>query len=172
MPERLSSGARRWAQWVSIAGLAAVFVVFIYGVGMRYLFNRPVGWADEVVTLLAVWTVLWTAAFVLRWSEFISFDVLFVSLKPGAQRLMLLVANSAFALLMLAALPAMIDYTLFLWREKTDMLELRLDFVYAIFPVFFIGIVVRQLLTIRRLLSAHWQQELLKWKGEDSPTAP
>jgi TRAP-type C4-dicarboxylate transport system permease small subunit len=49
---------------------------------------------------------------------------------------------------------------------------LRLDFVYAIFPVFFIGIVVRQLLTIRRLLSAHWQQELLKWKGEDSPTAP
>jgi TRAP-type C4-dicarboxylate transport system permease small subunit len=121
---------------------------------------------------LAVWTVLWTAAFVLRWSEFISFDVLFISLKPGAQRLMLLVANSAFALLMLAALPAMIDYTLFLWREKTDMLELRLDFVYAIFPVFFIGIVVRQLLTIRRLLSAHWQQELLKWKGEDSPTAP
>lgn len=78
---------------------------------------------------------------------------------------MLLVVNIVFVALMLAALPGMIDYTLFLWREKTDMLEMRLDFVYAIFPIFFIAIVLRQLASIWRLLSARWEQELSQWTG-------
>jgi TRAP-type C4-dicarboxylate transport system permease small subunit len=105
-----------------------VFVLFIYGVGMRYLLNRPVSWTDEAVTVLMAWSVLWTGAFVLRWSEHISFDIVFINLAPKRQRLMLLVGNSVFVILMLAALPGMVDYTLFLWREKTDMLEMRLDF--------------------------------------------
>jgi len=58
-----------------------------------------------------------------------------------------------------------VDYTLFLWRERTDMLGMRLDFVYAIFPFFFAVIVVRLLLSIRRLLGPHWQDELAHWGG-------
>ncbi|MCY7305855.1 MAG: TRAP transporter small permease subunit [Rhodoferax sp.] len=156
---------RRLAVAVSTLSLAMVFVLFIYGVGMRYLFGRPIGWVDEAVTVLSVWSVLWTAAFVLRWHEHISFDIVFINLAPRRQRAMLLVVNTVFVALMLAALPGMVDYTLFLWREKTDMLEMRLDFVYAIFPVFFIAIVLRQLASIWRLLSPRWEQELNQWTG-------
>ena len=119
-----------------------------------------------------VWSVLWTGAFVLRWSEHISFDIVFVNLAPERQRLMLLVGNLAFVILMFAALPGMVDYTLFLWREKTDMLEMRLDFVYAIFPIFFIAIVVRQLLSLWRLMSPRWTAELARWTGEDQRETP
>lgn len=160
------------AEAVSTLSFAALFVLFIYGVGMRYGFNRPVSWTDEAVTVLAAWSVLWTAAFVLRWSEYISFDIVFVNLSPQRQRQMLLVVNGAFVALMLTALPGMVDYTLFLWREKTDMLEMRLDFVYAIFPIFFSAIVVRQLLSIRRLLSSRWQAELRQWTGLDAEASP
>ena len=45
-------------------GLGTVFVLFIYGVAMRYLFNRPISWADEAVTVRMVWSVLWTAALI------------------------------------------------------------------------------------------------------------
>jgi len=83
-----------------------------------------------------------------------------------------LIGNAAFVVLMLAALPGMVDYTLFLWREKTDMLEMRLDFVYAIFPIFFIGIVVRQLLSLRRLMSSNWQAELARWTGDEQREPP
>jgi len=162
---------KRLAEAVSTLSLGVVFVLFIYGVGMRYLFNRPISWTDEAVTVLAVWSVLWTGAFVLRWSEHISFDIVFVNLAPKRQRLMLLIGNAAFVLLMLAALPGMVDYTLFLWREKTDMLEMRLDFVYAIFPIFFIGIVVRQLLSLWRLMSPRWPAELARWTGDDREQA-
>ena len=163
---------KRLADAVSTLSLGVVFILFIYGVGMRYLLNRPVSWTDEAVTVLAVWSVLWTGAFVLRWSEHISFDIVFVNLAPKRQRLMLLVGNTAFVVLMLAALPGMVDYTLFLWREKTDMLEMRLDFVYAIFPIFFIAIVVRQLLSLWRLMSPRWQAELARWTGDDQRGSP
>jgi TRAP-type C4-dicarboxylate transport system permease small subunit len=162
---------KRLAEAVSTLSLGVVFVLFIYGVAMRYLFNRPISWTDEAVTVLAVWSVLWTGAFVLRWSEHISFDIVFVNLAPKRQRLMLLIGNAAFVVLMLAALPGMVDYTLFLWREKTDMLEMRLDFVYAIFPIFFIGIVVRQLLSLWRLMSPRWPAELARWTGDDREQA-
>jgi TRAP-type C4-dicarboxylate transport system permease small subunit len=163
---------KRLAQAVSTLSLGAVFVLFIYGVGMRYLLNRPVSWTDEAVTVLTVWSVLWTSAFVLRWSEHISFDIVFLNLAPARQRLMLLVANVAFVVLMLVALPGMVDYTLFLWREKTDMLEMRLDFVYAIFPIFFIAIVLRQLRSLWRLMSSRWQDELANWTGADREPLP
>jgi TRAP-type C4-dicarboxylate transport system permease small subunit len=163
---------KRLAQAVSTLSLGAVFVLFIYGVGMRYLLNRPVSWTDEAVTVLTVWSVLWTSAFVLRWSEHISFDIVFVNLAPARQRLMLLVANVAFVVLMLMALPGMVDYTLFLWREKTDMLEMRLDFVYAIFPIFFIAIVLRQVRSLWRLMSSRWQDELANWTGADREPLP
>ncbi len=82
---------KRLAEAVSTLSMGVVFVLFIYGVGMRYLLNRPVSWTDEAVTVLMVWSVLWTGAFVLRWSEHISFDIVFVNLAPKRQRLMLLV---------------------------------------------------------------------------------
>ncbi|NDB00907.1 MAG: TRAP transporter small permease, partial [Betaproteobacteria bacterium] len=163
---------KRLAEAVSTLSMGVVFVLFIYGVGMRYLLNRPVSWTDEAVTVLMVWSVLWTGAFVLRWSEHISFDIVFVNLAPERQRQMLLVGNLAFVILMFAALPGMVDYTLFLWREKTDMLEMRLDFVYAIFPIFFMAIVVRQLLSLWRLMSSSWQDELARWTGDDQRESP
>jgi TRAP-type C4-dicarboxylate transport system permease small subunit len=163
---------KRLAEAVSTLSMGVVFSLFIYGVGMRYLLNRPISWTDEAVTVLMVWSVLWTGAFVLRWSEHISFDIVFVNLAPKRQRLMLLVGNLAFVILMFAALPGMVDYTLFLWREKTDMLEMRLDFVYAIFPIFFIAIVVRQLLSLWRLMSSSWQDELARWTGDEQRESP
>ena len=171
---RRMSGAAHKGLWaalgrasaaISMLSLGTVFVLFIYGVAMRYLFNRPISWVDEAVTVLMVWSVLWTAAFNLRWSEHISFDVIFINVRLQAQRAMLLLVSALFVLLMLAALPGLVDYTLFLWRERTDMLGLRLDFVYAIFPFFFAVIVLRLLLSMRRLLGREWHDELRSWGG-------
>jgi len=80
-PRGLATRFSRFTAAVSVASLAIVFVLFVYGVAMRYLLNRPVSWVDEVVTLLTVWCVLWTAAFGLRWSEHISFDVIFINVS-------------------------------------------------------------------------------------------
>ena len=171
MENRAGALFYRFTAAVSSGSLGLVFLLFIYGVGMRYLFDRPISWVDEAVTVLTVWSVLWTSAFRLRWTEYIAFDVLFINLSERAQRIMLATILALFVALMLAALPGLIDYTLFLWRERTDMLEMRLDFVYAIFPFFFVVVVLRMLVCIVRLAGANWRAELRSW-GADSQADP
>ncbi|MCZ8103263.1 MAG: TRAP transporter small permease subunit [Burkholderiales bacterium] len=164
-PRQVANWARQAAAWVAAWSLGLVFVLFVYGVAMRYLFNRPQGWVDEAVIILSVWSTFWTAALVLRWPENIAFDVLFANLGPAAQRAALLFGCTAFVVLMGAALPGLVDYTLFLWRERSDTLQLRLDVVYAVFPAFIIVIVLRLCFTIAALVGPGWQDELSRWSA-------
>lgn len=154
---------RRLAENVAAASIAIVFALFVVGVGARYLFNRPIAWIDEVVTILSVWSTFWTAALVLKWREFIAFDVVFEMLGAAGRRAMLVLGAVLFVAISLAALPGMIDYTLFLWRETTDTLRWRLDWVYSVFPAFFVVLVVRLLLTLRQLTFGAWRDELAAW---------
>ena len=159
---------RRLAEWVAPASIAAVFVLFVVGVGARYLANRPIAWIDEVVTILSVWSTFWTAALVLKWREFIAFDVIFGVLRPAGQRATLGIGIVAFLAVMLAAMPGMVDYTLFLWRETTDTLRWRLDYVYAVFPAFFVVIAIRLLFVLYRLVLGDWRSEVMEWSTSDA----
>lgn len=156
---------RRLAALISAWSLAGVFAIFVFAIGLRHVFGISLSWSDEAVTLLSVWSMFWTAAFVLRWPEFIAFDVLFAALAPPAQRALLLAGALSLALLFAAAMPGMVDYTLFLWRERTDSMGLRLDVVFAVFPAFLAVIVLRLSLTIARLLGPHWRAELQRWSA-------
>jgi TRAP-type C4-dicarboxylate transport system permease small subunit len=157
---------RRAAGAIAAASLFGVFAIFVLGIGMRHLFGVSLSWTDEAVTLLAVWGMFWTAAFVLRWPEFIAFDVLFAALPPAAQRGMLLAGAAALVALFGAGMPGMVDYTLFLWRERTDSMEIRLDIVFAVFPAFVAAMLLRLLLVIARLLGPGWRGELARWSGD------
>ena len=158
----------RAAGIITAASLGLVFALFLLGIAMRYIVNRPLSWTDEAVTLISVWSTFWTAALVLKWREHIAFDIVFSQLPAGGQRIALGLGAAAFIALMGAALPGIIDYVLFLWRETTDVMRLRLDFVYAAFPAFLIVILARLAWTIRGLASARWREELDRWSGADS----
>ena len=160
---------QRAAGVIAALSMLVVFVLFVFGVGMRYLANRPQNWIDETVTLLSVWGTFWTAAFVLKWPQLIAFDVLYNHLSAARQRLCLMAGALAFVVLIGAAMPGMVDYTLFLWRERTDALQLRLDYVYAIFPLFFAVMILRLLMVVRNLAGAQWRAELARWAGEETP---
>ncbi len=163
---------RRIAGVIAAYSIGIVFVLFVTGVAMRYVFHRPQSWIDETVTLLTVWSTFWTAAFVLKWPEHIAFDIVYAHVSPRLQRIFLLAGLCAFCALMLAAMPGMIDYTLFLWRERTDSMQLRLDWVYAIFPLFFVVIIVRMLFAIRKLASRDWRQETAHWSSDQTGDQP
>ena len=49
---------------------------------MRYFFNNPIRWAEEVVTSLFVWTVFIGSAFAYRRHSHLGVDIL-VNLLPG-----------------------------------------------------------------------------------------
>lgn len=145
---------------IARVAMMLVFGMFIYGVGMRYLFDKPQSWVDEAVTILAVWLVFWTSAFVLKWSELISFDILVNAFPRHIQRFLIAAAAIAYAAVVGAALYPIIDYVMFMKIMTTDMLLLRLDFVYSIFVVFLIATALRALVLGVRLLRGNWEPVL------------
>jgi hypothetical protein len=60
----------------------------------------------------------------------------------------------------LYALPAAVDYILFLWRERTPVLRLRLDYIYACFAVFMLAVIIRMAYRLVLLAGARWRQGL------------
>jgi TRAP-type C4-dicarboxylate transport system permease small subunit len=137
-----------------------VFVAFIYKIVMRYAAGDAVAWADEISVVLFVWMIFWANAFVVEDRRQIRFDLVVRLLPPPWRRaagiLRLLVVGGLFAW----ALPGVIDYTTFLWRERTPVLSLRLDFVYSCFAIFAIAVVVRSIIQVVQLLRPHWRQHV------------
>ncbi|AUM74640.1 hypothetical protein CYR75_10425 [Paracoccus jeotgali] len=161
------STLRLLAGRLALLGMFAIFAIFIYGVGMRYA-GHPPRWVDEVVTILAAWVVFFTSAFVLRWSEFIAFDMVFRALPPNAQRVSMTAAALIFIVVFGYIFYALVDYVLFMRISTTDMLEIRLDYIYAIFPVFIAAICVRLAILIWQLTLGDHEAALAELSPADS----
>lgn len=149
---------RSMALVIGVIGLASTLGIFIYGIAMRYLWGTPQTWTDEAVTILATWVVFWTGAFVLRWSEFISFDLVYSIVPPQVRRWLLLAGSSTFVLVFAWLIWEIIDFINFMAFFRTDMMRIRLDLVYSIFALFLIVMSVRLAWLCIRLLGPKWRQ--------------
>jgi len=157
-PAAIAKGAIAAVEAVGIALYAAMFLTFIAGVAMRYLFGRPLTWSDEFCVVLLLWCTFWAGAFVVRLGEHVTFDILYMAAAPSGRRTMAFFAAVGFAVLLLVALPATWSYTSFLWRETTSTLRLRLDWIYACFPLFMAVIGLRLLWRGGQLARRDWQR--------------
>jgi TRAP-type C4-dicarboxylate transport system permease small subunit len=136
---------------------ASVFVIFNYKIITRYLEHDEAAWADEVSVILFIWIIFWANAFVVRDREQITFDLVYHRLsnrwKRGFALARLLLIGGIFAW----SLPGSLDYILFLNRERTPVLDLRLDFVYSCFGLFLIAVVVRSAWAAIGLVGPRWR---------------
>lgn len=151
---------RRAAELISGAMFAGIFIVFIAGIAMRYLFHKPLLWGDEVAMLLMLWCTFWTDALVVRSSDHIAFDVLWDAVSPETRRIIGIVGSALFALIFIAALPTIVDYILFLRRERTDTLELRLDIVFSCFIIYIVMAIIRLIARLVAMCGANWREHV------------
>jgi TRAP-type C4-dicarboxylate transport system permease small subunit len=130
---------RRAAAAVSALLVAAVFAVIVLGVVRRYLFGAPLVWADELATVLFIWTIFWTGALVVASREHVAFDLVHGALPPKVADLVWRAACLIVGVALLAALPKLWGFISFLWRERTPALQWRLDWVYSCFVLFVVA---------------------------------
>jgi C4-dicarboxylate transporter, DctQ subunit len=156
---------RRRADDVEVALIALMFISFLLQISFRYILNAPLGWTEEVTVLCWVWVVLWGAAFVLKDSEEIRFDIVYELVPENVRRGFRLVASLAFVVLLAISLPATWSYVTFMKREHTAYLHMRFDYLYAIYLVFALACIVR-----------HLRLAWLAWRGAppdvQDPAAP
>ena len=155
-----ASRLRRIAETVPGLMFALVFLIFNYKIVTRYLEHDEAAWADEISVILFIWIIFWANAFVVRDREQITFDLLYRPLPDRWKRVMalarLLLVGGIFAW----ALPGSLDYIAFLWRERTPVLNLRLDFVYACFGLFLIAVVARSIWLAVKLVGPRWRSHI------------
>lgn len=157
-PTGWAARARSFANLVSGLMFAAVFVIFNYKIITRYLEHDEAVWADEVSVILFIWIIFWASAFLVRDKEQITFDLVYRHVGDGAKRWMAIGRLVLVGGIFLWALPGSLDYIMFLWRERTPVLDWRLDYVYSCFGIFLIAVVVRSAWGIVKLFGPHWRR--------------
>lgn len=158
--QRLAATSARVADHVGAALIAAILVAVIAGVGRRYLFGAPIVWIDELTSVLFLWAVFWSAALVVPLREHVAFELVDGALPRAARRWLGAAAALAAAIGLGLAAPKIVDFILFLWRERTPALQWRLDVVFACFGLFVVAMAVRLLVRALRLTGRGWRDEL------------
>ncbi len=134
---------RRRAENVLALLLALMFVAFILQIVSRYVLNLSIGWTHEISVALWMWLVLFGAAFVVRESEEIRFDLIWGTASAGSRRVTQIVTSASLVVLFGVSLPGVIDYVAFMKVESTAYLKIRFDYLYSIYVVFAIAMIMR-----------------------------
>jgi len=129
-----------------------MFAAFVVQIVFRYVFNFPIGWTSELTVVMWLWLVLFGAAFVVKESEEIRFDLICGAVGRRARIGMGIVGAVALVVLYGASLPATWKYVTFMKVEKSSYLKIRMDWLFAIYLIFAVAIVVRYLWILSHLL--------------------
>jgi len=139
--------------------LGIMFLAFIATIVGRYVFNYPTGAMYELTVVVWLWMVLWGAAFVLKESEEIRFDLVYSAVGPRVRRVMGIILSAALLILYGASLPGAYKYVTFMKVERTDYLHIRRDYLYSIYILFLVAILARYAVLL-------WRE--LRGKGEEA----
>jgi TRAP-type C4-dicarboxylate transport system permease small subunit len=148
----LGAWLHRRAENIAAGLLAVMFVAFMVQIVFRYVFNFPIGWTSELSVITWLWLVLWGAAFVVKESEEIRFDLIYGSAGRRTRLVMGIIIGISIVVLYAASLPATISYVSFMKVEKTSYLKIRFDYLYSIYVLFAVAVIVRYLWILSHLL--------------------
>jgi len=143
---------RRRAENVAAALLAVMFTAFIVQIVFRYVFNFPIGWTSELSVITWLWLVLWGAAFVVKESEEIRFDLVYGAAGRRTRLVIGIITGVSIVALYAASLPATVSYVSFMKVEKTSYLKIRFDYLFSIYVLFAVAVIVRYLWILSHLL--------------------
>ena len=141
--QALGAWCYRRAENVLAAMLAIMFVAFFIQIVFRYLINLPIGWTQEITVIMWIWLVLWGAAFVIRESDEVRFDIIYGTATAKMRRVMCVITAIGLVALYGLSLPAVVDYVAFMKVESSAYLKIRFDLLFSIYAVFAVAVIVR-----------------------------
>jgi len=120
-----------------------MFATFIIQIFFRYVLNNPVGWSEEVIVTMWLWTVLWGAAFILSEKEEIRFDIIYSNLSERMRRIFTVITGVVLILLYGISLPASYAYVSFMKVERSAYLHVPINWMYSIYVIFAVACICR-----------------------------
>ena len=98
----------RGAEFIAAMSLAAIFVTFLLQIIFRYVpFLEPIGWSVVLISLLWVFVIFFGCSFIVRETDHVAFDVLYLAVKPGTRKVLALLTAVLMIIAMIYAFPSM-----------------------------------------------------------------
>lgn len=96
----------RGAEFIAAMALAAIFVTFLLQILFRYVpFLEPIGWSVVLISLLWVFVIFFGCAFIVRESDHVAFDIVYLAVPRKGRRILALITAVLMVAAMLYALP-------------------------------------------------------------------
>ena len=97
----------RGTEFIAAMALAAIFVTFLLQILFRYVpFLEPIGWSVVLISLLWVFVIFFGCAFIVRESDHVTFDVLYLGVPRPVRKILALITAVLMIAAMLYSLPA------------------------------------------------------------------
>ena len=90
-----------------------------------------------------LWTVLWGAAFVLRESEEIRFDIVYSAVSERTRHVFAIITGTVLILLYAISLPAAYAYVSFMKVERSAYLHVPINYMYSVYLIFAVASICR-----------------------------
>ena len=139
-------GLLKVAEGVAGLMLFVMFATFLLQILSRYVLEVSFGWTLELCLLLWVWLVFWGNAFIVRDSDHVTFDLIYIAAPHRARRIMALVSALAVAVALLWSFLPTVDWLDFLRRKRSATLPgVRMGYVHSIYLLFLVAVASRYL---------------------------
>lgn len=160
--KRVQAALQHFAQAVAAAMMAAMFLTFMLQIVVRYsarlewLADRfPIlnpslyGWTLEFCLLLWIWLVFWGNAFVVRDRDHVTFDILFVTVRPAVRRWFIIISGISICTALVVSIEPTWAKFYILRLKKTATLStifgdwIRMRDIYSIYIFFLVAVALR-----------------------------
>lgn len=134
--KRIDRVIEKAVEYFCIALLAAIIIVCFSNAFMRYLFDRPIVWSEELTRYMSVWLAIVGAAATVRVDGHTALDILQGLIKNRKAKAVLFVLTRAIVVLILVGLfPAGIAAMQTLGRSIASSTRLPMWVLYLSFPL-------------------------------------
>lgn len=151
---------RNVANFIGTLSYGVLFVTFIFQVALRFIFNKPLTWSDELIVILYVFSMFWAGAFLLKEKDHVMLDLLYEHLPLQGKRMFCIAYSLIIGGLFLWAVPASYSYVSFMMREKTPVLDVPFGIVFAAFILFLLSIGFFYIGKLFVLFGPKWKSEI------------
>ena len=133
----------RIAEGLCGAALGAMFLTFLLQIYSRYIMAQPFGWTLELCLTLWIWIVFLGCAFIVRESDHVRFDILYLAVPRGPRRVFAFVSALAIAAGLAVSVWPTWDWIDFLKIRRSPSLRIPLRTVFSVYAIFLVVVALR-----------------------------
>ena len=117
--------------YIPVASFVIMFLVFIAQIFSRYILRAPLAWAYEVTVSCYLWLVVLGACYAQRNRSHVTFTLLTDTLPMRVQAAFIGLGSLLIAVAFIWSFVPSIDFVDFMKAQKTSVLKITLNIVYA-----------------------------------------